>query len=129
MDGLPKKIEELHQSFQIKREVPRYALSANVEVTELGTGTQTSGRVSEISRKGCYIKISDTLPVDTPVKIVIPRDTETFSTDGKIIYAQDGTGMGVAFQQTAPEQLEILDAWLGASISLCFFMPEETHTN
>ncbi len=129
MGGLPRKTEEPNLTFLKKREVPRYALTANVEVTELGTGTRSSGRVSEISRKGCFIKILDTLPVGTAVTIVIPRDHETFTTAGKIIYAQPGIGMGVAFEQPAPEQLGILDAWLGASTSLCFFIPDDTNSN
>jgi hypothetical protein len=109
--------------FRVKREVPRYALIVDVEVTEPGSGTRTSGRIAEISRKGCYIDILNTPPVGTPVNIVISKDQETFTTDGAIIYRQEGKGMGVGFKQPAPEQLRILDLWLEASTSLCFFDP------
>jgi hypothetical protein len=129
MGGLPKKTEQPTQTYERKREVPRFALTANVEVTELGTGARRSGRVSEISRKGCFVKIQDTLRVDTAIKIVIPYDQETFTTEGKIIYSQPGTGMGIAFEQPAPEQLGILDTWLGAKTSLCFFIPDDTNSN
>jgi hypothetical protein len=123
MGGFSGKIDNQSSPFLRKREVPRFALIVSVEVTESNTGVRTSGQISEISRKGCYIDIVNTLPVTTPIKIVISRDQETFTTDGTVIYTQEGIGMGVAFKQPALEQLGILDVWLGASTSLCFFAP------
>ena len=107
----------------VKREVPRFAFDADVKV-RLHTGAHLFGRLSEISRKGCYVHISETPPVGTSIKLLIARNHETFATDGTVIYAEKRKGIGIAFKQTAPEQLAILDAWLGASSSLCFFMPD-----
>jgi hypothetical protein len=42
----------------------------------------------------------------------VVRDQGTFSTKGKVIYAQDAMGMGVAFLDIAEDQLKTLDAWL-----------------
>jgi hypothetical protein len=125
MGEFPMKIDQSNSSFRAKRELPRFAFIAKVEVTELSTGAHMSGRISEISRKGCFIDILKTLMVGTIINIVISRDQESFTTVGAVIYTQEGTGMGVAFQQSEPEQLAILDAWLGASTSLCFFTPDE----
>jgi len=81
-------------------------------LTELVTDTHISGRISEISRKGCYVDVLNTLPVDTPMQLTISRDSGTFSTKGRIIYIQPGMGMGVAFVDIPADQLKILDSWL-----------------
>jgi PilZ domain-containing protein len=123
MGTLPERIDTPSPPFQVKREVPRFALIVDVEVTEPNTSAHMSGRIAEISRKGCFIDILNTPPVGTRVNIVISRDHGTFTTQGTIIYKQEGKGMGVVFKQPAPEQLRILDKWLEESVSLRFFEP------
>ena len=98
--------------YREKREVPRYSFIAEVSVTEIASNTRISGRISEISRKGCYIDVLNALPEGTPIHLRISRDQGIFETDGKIIYAQPGMGMGVAFDNTPADQLKLLDAWL-----------------
>src|SRR5579864_6059482 len=100
--------------FLIKREVARFAFDADVKVG-LETGGRLFGRLAEISRKGCYVRMLETPPVGTSIKLMISRDHETFTTDGTVIYAEKSKGIGIAFKQTAPEQFAILHAWLGAS--------------
>ncbi|MGA7623559.1 MAG: PilZ domain-containing protein [Candidatus Acidiferrales bacterium] len=94
------------------REVPRFTLIASIEVREPESDMRIKGRISEISRKGCYVDVLNTLPEGTLLDVHISRDQGAFETKGKIVYVQPGMGMGVAFVETAPEQLKILDAWL-----------------
>jgi len=98
--------------YREKREVPRFTFIASVDLTEPQTQTRISGRISEISRKGCYVDVLNTLPTGTPLQLLISRDQGTFATRGRVIYVQDGMGMGVAFEAPAEEQLRILDSWL-----------------
>ena len=107
-----KSAESASSTFANKRTVPRYTFIASVDIIEPVTDTKFSGRVSEISRKGCYLDILNTLPKGTVIHIIISRDKGTFDTAGKIIYVQDGVGMGVGFTEVLPEQLKILDSWL-----------------
>jgi hypothetical protein len=79
---------------------------------EPASDTHIAGRVSEISRKGCYIDVLITLPPGTLIQLKVLRDLGTFSTKGKIIYAQESMGMGVAFLDIDDDQLKTLDAWL-----------------
>jgi hypothetical protein len=109
MSDLPAQAD---QSYREKRTVPRYSFIAHVEVIEPASDTHITGRVSEISRKGCYIDILITLPPGTLIQLKVLRDLGTFSTKGKIIYAQETMGMGVAFLDTEDDQLKTLDAWL-----------------
>ena len=95
-----------------QRTVPRYAFIAHVDVVEPASDTKIAARVSEISRKGCYVDVLVTLPTGTIIQLKIQRDSGSFTTKGRIIYVQDGMGMGVAFLDIAEDQLKILDGWL-----------------
>jgi hypothetical protein len=98
--------------YREKRTVPRYSFIATVELVEPVSDVHMSGRVSEISRKGCYVDILNTLPVATRINLWISCDQGTFFTPARIIYVQEGMGMGVAFVDPSADQLKILDTWL-----------------
>ena len=115
--------DDLNSRFYGRREVPRFAIVAPVDLAELPAGVRGPGQLSEISRKGCFIEISKPFTVGTRLNIVISREHKNFETNGTVVYALRRKGVGIAFKETAPEQLGILDAWLGASMSLCFFAP------
>jgi hypothetical protein len=95
-----------------QRTVPRYSFAATIEIIEPASEVHISGRVAEISRKGCYVDILNTLPKGTLILVRIVRDQGTFGSPGKIIYVQEQTGMGIAFVDPHADQLQILDAWL-----------------
>jgi hypothetical protein len=112
MGGSPGSPTQQNPPFRDKREVPRYSFIAEVDLNEPATQTHISGRISEISRKGCYVDVLNTLPVGTSLQLKISRDQGVFSSGGRIIYIQPGMGMGVAFVDIPSDQLKILDAWL-----------------
>ncbi len=95
-----------------KREVPRFSLIATVVLREPVSDTRIPGRISELSRKGCYVDVLITLPEGTALELRISRDQGLFECQGKIIYVQPGMGMGVAFVDVPADQLKILDSWL-----------------
>jgi PilZ domain len=99
-------------NYSERRLVPRYTFIAAAEIIEPASGVRMAGRISEISRKGCYVDLLNTLPTGTPVEVRISRDQGVFAATGKIIYSQDGMGMGVAFADVPADQLKILDSWL-----------------
>jgi hypothetical protein len=95
-----------------KRSEPRYSLVASVEIIESAGATHLNGRISEISRKGCFVDILNPVPKGTPINLMISRDSGTFMAAGKIIYVQDMMGMGIAFTEVPADQMEVLDSWL-----------------
>jgi hypothetical protein len=107
--GAPIKTEA---SGSERRTVPRYSLIATAEVIEPVSEVRISGRISEISRKGVYVDILNPLPRGTRVNIRISRDRGTFVAAGKVIYVQEGMGMGVAFLDVDEEQKNLLISWL-----------------
>jgi PilZ domain-containing protein len=112
MGGSPGTPSNPSPPYSEKRTVPRYSFIADVDVTDLATETRMSGRVSEISRKGCFVDLLNPLPKETAVQLNVSRDQGVFTTRGRIIYTQEGMGMGVAFEDISPDQLKTLDAWL-----------------
>jgi len=103
---------DVGSQYREKRTVPRYEFIATVELIEPVSDVRLSGRVSEISRKGCYVDVLNTLPTGTKIRISITRDLGAFTTPAKVIYVQEGMGMGIAFVDPPADQLKILDAWL-----------------
>jgi hypothetical protein len=99
-------------SYSERREVPRYNFIATAEIVEPASDTHLAGRVSEISRKGCYIDILNTLPKGTSIKVRITTDSGSFHASGHIIYVQERMGIGVAFDEAATEEQKILNTWL-----------------
>ncbi len=95
-----------------QRKAPRYAFVATAELTDSATRTRLSGRIAEISRKGCYVDLLNTLPVETLVDVRVTCDQGAFQARGKIIYVQPHMGVGVAFLDPPEDQLKLLDAWI-----------------
>ena len=95
-----------------KRAAPRYSLVATAEIVDPVSGVRMSGRISEVSRKGCYVDLLNTLPKNTMVQVRISRDRGTFESPGKIVYVQESMGMGLAFIDPLPDQMQTLDSWL-----------------
>ena len=98
-------------SYAQLRKTPRYTFAAATEMTD-AEGVCLSGRVAEISRKGCYVDILNPLPVGSLRDMHIVRGSGSFMTKGKIIYVHPGIGMGVAFIDPPRDQLKVLDFWL-----------------
>jgi hypothetical protein len=95
-----------------RRKAPRYGMVAIVELTDPEDSKLVSGRVTQISRTGCYVESPKTLPVGTLLKVIIFRDQRTFVAKANVIHVQEQVGMGVAFLEPAQDQLAILDRWL-----------------
>ena len=99
-------------SYAQRRAVPRYSLVATAEIVDPMSGVRISGRISEVSRKGCYVDLLNTLPKNTMVRVRISRDRGNFESPGKIVYVQEGMGIGLAFLDPQPDQMKTLDSWL-----------------
>jgi hypothetical protein len=95
-----------------RRVVPRYTFIATAEIIEPSSDMHLSGRVSEISKFGCYVDILNTLPKGTAIRVRIITDEGSFESAGNIIYVQENMGMGVGFVEPPAEQQQILEGWL-----------------
>ena len=100
-----------------QRSVRRCAFVASAEVTELRSLALLSGRTSEIGLGGCYVDALNSFPEGTLVALRILRDQGVFETKGKVVYADPGFGMGLAFTEMTRDQRAVLEAWLAEIVS------------
>jgi hypothetical protein len=94
----------------------RHKVAGEAEVTDGNSGVGMLTRISDLSKRGCFLETSTPFPVNTITKIFIRKGTESFEADAKVVSAFSNTGMGLQFTNVDPVQRHILSAWLGASI-------------
>ena len=97
---------------QERRAEARYSFSASAEAVHLQADTRLNGRISDLSRGGCYVDTINPFPVGADVKIRIVRGNTSFLADSRVTYAASGMGMGLAFTRIEPERLPVLEQWL-----------------
>src|SRR5277367_5807431 len=95
-----------------KRSCPRYPFSPAVEAFDLQADTRIMGRLSDISRNGCYVDTINPFAKDASVTLTVARDNQSFKTQAKVVYSKMGMGMGLLFTTAEPEQLRVLGSWL-----------------
>lgn len=101
-----------------ERSVRRCAFVASVEVTERGSDTRLSGRVSELGMGGCYVDALNPFPKDAVLQVRIVRDQGAFEAKARVAYCDPRFGMGLAFTQMTPEHRAVLEGWLFELVKL-----------
>lgn len=94
---------------QERRTNARYTFSASAEAVHLAADTRLNGRVSDLSRGGCYVDTINPSPVGAEIKIRIVKDNATFEANARVLYSTSGMGMGLAFTQVDEERQRVLD--------------------
>jgi len=100
-----------------KRAVRRCQLVASAEITERDAQTKLSARISEIGLGGCYVDTLSPFLNGTLIRIRIIRDSGAFECEAKVVYVQDGFGMGIAFTNVALDQSRLLQNWIAELVS------------
>lgn len=103
------------------RIVRRCPFVATAEVADLSSSeTRRTGRTSELSIGGCYIESPDPFPEGTLVQVRIFRGQRVLEIRAKVVYVHDvqlNSGMGIAFQEIAPNQRSLLEDWLAEIVT------------
>jgi len=102
--------------YPIKRSNPRFTFSAEAEAV-LRDGTSVDAQVFELSARGCYIDTVKPIDMGTELTLRISNGMSMCELQGKVIYTHPGGGMGVfgmgvVFEEMAPEQRVELESWL-----------------
>jgi hypothetical protein len=104
---LPAPVEPVE-----KRSCPRHPFSPAVEAIDLQADIRIMGRLSDISRNGCYVDTINPFAKDAPVTLTVSRDNQSFKTQARVVYSKMGMGMGLLFTTAEPDQLRVLGSWL-----------------
>lgn len=102
----------------------RYPFTAAADVVELETDARLSARSSDLGRGGCFVDTISTFPVGTDVSVRLTNEEKIFETRARVVYETPGVGMGLAFTSVEPDQLWVLEKWLGR---LSGQLPPELH--
>jgi hypothetical protein len=95
-----------------RRQHARYAVSATLEAVELQSKARFNGRISDLSRGGCYVDTMTSLSVGAILKLRISREGSSFESKAKVMGSAAGMGMSLMFTDTEPAQTEILEKWV-----------------
>jgi hypothetical protein len=107
-----------------RRTSVRYLFTAAADVVDLETNARLNGRTSDLARGGCYIDTISTFPVGTNVSLRLTSEDKSFESRARVVYETPGVGMGLAFTSVEPDQLWVLEKWLG---KLSGQLPPEFH--
>ncbi|HEV2617600.1 MAG TPA: PilZ domain-containing protein [Candidatus Acidoferrales bacterium] len=108
-----KSIDSTEASEQERRKSVRYPFTATAYVTDIQSGTHTTSRSTDLGRGGCFVDTISPFPVGTSVTLRLTAEQKSFEAPAKVVYAMIGMGMGLAFTSIEPEQLWVLESWLG----------------
>jgi hypothetical protein len=108
-------VETRARSSKDRRAELRYKFSAAIEMVENGSDEKRTGRISDLSRHGCYVDMNPCYPLGTVAKIFILRDGQSFEGDARVVFSQDSKGMGILFTSIPPASVPILKAWVAIS--------------
>ena len=96
-----------------RRVSPRFALTMVADVSEPLGANELSGRLSDVSRTGCYIDTLHPLAPGMHVKIRLRMEDQLFETLAKVIHVNPQRGMGLHWGTNVQEKyLTVLNHWL-----------------
>jgi hypothetical protein len=72
-----------------------------------------NARTSNLGRGGCYVDAFSPFPVNAPVKLQLTCEKRSFTANAIVTNSRTGMGMGLKFTEIEPEQLPVLEKWLG----------------
>jgi hypothetical protein len=100
-----------------KRRHPRFPFSTGGEAFDPQANVRVTGRLSDISRSGCYMDTISPFAVNAAIILTVTRDGRTFKTKARVVYSLNGMGMGMMFTT--------LDGWLAELGGLIHLAPDK----
>jgi hypothetical protein len=95
-----------------RRRVPRYGLAVDVELTDLVSGIQLKGQTTDVSLFGFGVVATSNLPQGAKIKVVLIRKDDEIVAFGRVVYAQEDLGMGIAYTHLEPKDQHTLTEWI-----------------
>ena len=89
-----------------RRRFPRVACRIEATVLDELSAMNLPVKVTDISFGGCYVEMLAPLPVNSSVELTLDTSQGAIHARGKVVAAQTGMGMGIAFTAISPEDFE-----------------------
>lgn len=81
-------------------------------MTALDSDAQVAAHIEDLSLFGCFVETVTPFIAGTKVSIRISHDGIVFMAQGRVAYAREFAGMGIAFTAIEASSVSILDDWL-----------------
>jgi hypothetical protein len=94
------------------RRSPRFPFIAVAEIGYRESGGRLSCQVATLNLHGCYVEMTNTLPVGREVSLKIFAESECFAVTAKVVYELPNSAMGLAFEEVSVKSGAILRQWL-----------------
>lgn len=107
-----------------KRRHPRFPFSTGGEAFDPQANVHVTGRLSDISRSGCYMDTISPFAVNAAIILTVTHEGRTFKTKSRVVYSLNGMGMGIMFTAMEPDQARVLDGWLAELGGLLHLEPD-----
>jgi len=91
-----------------RRRFPRVSCRIEATVLDELSAMNLPVKVTDISFGGCYVEMLAPLPVKSSVELTLDTSQGAIHARGKVVAAQTGMGMGIAFTAISPEDSEKL---------------------
>ncbi len=96
-----------------RRSQSRQPFIASALVFEPKSETLLRARTADLGLEGCFIDTLNPFAPGTMLKVRIDKGGASFETWAKVVYTLSSMGMGMVFHFVVPEQLWVLNEWLG----------------
>jgi len=106
-----------------KRRHPRFPFSTGGEAFDPQANVRVTGRLSDISRSGCYMDTISPFAINAAIILTVTREGRTFKTKAKMVYSLNGMGMGMMSTTMERDQALVLDGWLAELGGLIHLAP------
>jgi len=101
--------EKQHRSGKKNRRAyPRLSCCLAAELKVEGNATLLVGKVTNVSRGGCYVEINNLLTTTTRVKVAFPTDSGVLEVESTVVRNNPGVGFAVKFDDALPGTREIV---------------------
>jgi len=97
-----------------RRQHPRYLCCGDAEIYAHDAKHPERGRLSDISRGGCFVEMLPPIAVDAKVSVVLLIAQRRIRAEGRVRSLLPNFGVGVQFLRFEPEDLQRLEEVLGA---------------
>jgi hypothetical protein len=99
----------LRRGAQNRRRGPRFNVEGEADLTEVGGGSRTEGRLEQISEYGCLIAAGDLAAPGTGLRLVLNMCDVSIALRGHVRYTAGNRAMGVEFHEIRQGDRPLLD--------------------
>ncbi|MGH9730099.1 MAG: PilZ domain-containing protein [Candidatus Acidiferrales bacterium] len=100
-----------------RRMAHRFPFVALAELVEIKTGDRMAAQTTQLSSTGCYTGALNPFAEDTAIHVRLSKDGKVFESAGRVLHVHAEFGMGIVFEDVAPDQQRVLDAWVASHSS------------